>query len=63
MEIIHNINKLPINKNTPIYQCCNCNRLFNWDDKSRWYGSYAIMENNPEKIKYYCDIKCYETNT
>ena len=42
------------------YQCKKCDIVFYWNEKSRWYGSYSDLENNPSKIIYYCSDECYE---
>lgn len=41
-----------------IYKCSNCGNLFNWGDGCSWHGSYAQLENEPEKVIYCCSEKC-----
>ena len=58
MKVVHDINKTGLDTNKQIYQCKTCGKLFNWDGNSSWYGSYKQMENQPDKIKYFCSDKC-----
>jgi len=60
MEVVHNIKTLETNKS--VYKCSTCDKIFNWDKDSSWYGSYKQMENEPDKIKYFCSAKCVIKN-
>lgn len=62
MKIVHDINKTGLNTNKLIYQCKTCGKLFNWDSNSSWYGSYKQLEDQPDKIKYFCSDKCVANN-
>jgi len=57
MEVIFN-KKQTFKTNKEIYTCHTCKKLFNWGKNSSWFGSYKMMENNPEKIKNFCSDKC-----
>ena len=58
MKVVFNKQKENLDTNKEIYRCNTCGKLFNWDKNSSWFGSYRQMENNPEKLKYYCSDKC-----
>lgn len=57
MKVVHNKEKLDIDKSKKVYECNNCGKLFNWNENSSWYGSYNTLENN-EKVTYSCSKKC-----
>ena len=58
MEVVYNKTKTKLDLSKRIYECSSCGELFNWDDNSTWYGSYKQLEEEPEKIKYYCNVRC-----
>lgn len=60
MKIIHNRAGLKLTKGKQVYECNTCGELFNWDNESSWYGSYKQMEEQPNKIKYFCSDKCVQ---
>ena len=64
MKVAHNMKNLNLDESKEIYCCATCDKLFNWDENSYWYGSYREMEENSEKnpVPYYCSKKCYKTN-
>lgn len=49
--------KLDLNKN--IYECSNCEKQFNWNENSSWYGSLGQMDFGEIKI-YSCSDKCQQ---
>ena len=40
------------------YQCANCDKLFNWDENSRWFGSWYQQEKDPSSIVIVCSEDC-----
>ena len=58
MKTVFNIIKEGVDLNKRIYQCAVCDKVFNWDENSSWYGSDKDMEEHPEKIKYFCSREC-----
>jgi hypothetical protein len=59
MEVVFNKNKEGLDLDKSVYQCSVCDKLFNWDKDSIWYGSDKELEEHPERIKYFCSKKCY----
>jgi len=57
MEVVRDGYK-GLNFKKRVYNCSTCKKPFNWDKNSSWYGSYKMLEDTPEKIKYFCSDKC-----
>ena len=58
MEIAK-VDKTHLDLTKHIYECANCNKLFNWTEGCCWHGSIKQQENNPTSIKYHCSKECY----
>ena len=58
MEIAYSKDREGLDINKQVYQCSICDKLFNWNSESMWYGSDWQVENKPERIKYFCSEKC-----
>lgn len=63
MKVTHNIEKSGLDRTKKIYTCSNCDKLFNWNNESSWYGSDKEFEETPDRIKYYCSNKCSNTQS
>jgi hypothetical protein len=46
--------------NRRVYQCLICDKLFQWDKNSSWFGSDRDEEEHPKRIKYFCSRECFK---
>ena len=62
MKIAHLLKKCDnINESKKVYECENCNKLFNWTNNCYWYGSFNQLEfNKGNHILHFCSEKCKE---
>ncbi len=61
MKIIHLLNKCDLDTSKKVYECHVCNKLFNWNDNSFWYGSLNQLEfNKGNHILHFCSSDCKE---
>lgn len=58
MKVEFSRKRIGLDLNKKVYQCHICEKLFNWDNHSSWYGSDNDMEKDPESIPYFCSDKC-----
>jgi hypothetical protein len=58
MKIIHDAKKLGLDTTKKIYECTICQKLFNWDENSSWFGTLKQWEEQPKKLKYFCSEQC-----
>jgi len=58
MKVAFKKSDLPLDPNKRAYECSGCGNLFHWMSSASWYGSHYDMENNPDKLKYYCKDSC-----
>jgi len=58
MKVVYNAKELGLDANKKIYECCVCNKLFNWDDNSSWFGTLKQWDETPHKLKFFCCDPC-----
>lgn len=57
MKVIHKNDYSKLDLEKKIYRCSHCEKLFNWNTESRWFGSLKAQEDGEELI-YSCSEKC-----
>ncbi len=56
MDVVRNDYK-GLNLDKKVYRCSTCDKLFNWDENSSWYGSIKQMDEGTIKL-FFCSDKC-----
>ena len=61
MKLVHLLKKCDnLNESKKVYECNTCNKLFNWNDNSFWYGNYVTDFNIGSSILHFCSKECKE---
>jgi len=58
MKVVHRLSDLRLIKGMRVYECSVCSKLFNWNYKASWYGSYRDQEDKPDEVQYRCSDEC-----
>lgn len=58
MKIVHLLKKYEVDTSKNVYECHTCNKLFNWNDNSFWYGNYTTDFNKGNSILHFCSNEC-----
>lgn len=61
MKVAYNRRETGFALGVKIHVCSACGDPFIWNNESRWFGSYADLDEGRE-IKKYCSRKCVEKN-
>ena len=62
MKLVHLLKKCDnLNESKKVYECSECNKLFNWNNNYYWYGSFNQLEfNQGNHILHFCSDECKE---
>ena len=59
MKLVHLLKKCDnLNESKKVYECSECNKLFNWNNNSYWYGNYVTDFNRGNSIMHFCSKEC-----